>query len=70
MSYLGNTSGLEFIKDFNIFMVGWLLGIILGFVATHIDISDQIDKGYVQNLFKGKVIVTDTKNINKEKEEN
>ena len=32
-------------------MVGVLMGIILGFVATNIDQYNQIKRGYVYNLF-------------------
>ena len=52
-----------------VMMLGMVLGMMLGYLAIHKDISDQIDKGYVQNLFKGKVIVVKviyTKNTNKE----
>ena len=47
-------------------MSGMVLGMTLGYLAIHKDISDQIDKGYVQNLYKGKVKVIYTKNTNKE----
>jgi len=49
--YLVNTLGLDFIKGFNVFMVGWLLGVILGFLATNMDQYNQVKKGYIYNLF-------------------
>ena len=51
-------------------MLGMVLGMTLGYLAIHKDISDQIDKGYVQNLFKGKVIVIYTKNMKDTNKEN
>ena len=60
--YIVDTLGFDFIKGFNVFMVGWLLGIILGFVATNIDQYNNIKKGYVYNLFLGEVKVVNDRN--------
>lgn len=44
---------------FNKFFYGLCLGLIIGFLASQLDGKHMIEKGYIHNVFIGKIGVKD-----------
>lgn len=46
------------LTNFNALIVVWWLGIILTYLANQYDQKNMIEKGYINNIFLGKVYIT------------